>query len=258
MRKEPNKKKIGIFVLVGFSFLIFSLFFYLKEKIFPDQDNILVMYFEESIKGLNIGSPVVFKGVEIGKVVKISLLGDSETLEFSIPVYIQINKSGVLYFPKQEENRDLILDELINKGLRARLTTQSYLTGQLMIELEMLPDTKIVLRAKPFDEDIIEIPTVLSTIGALSKDLQDINIKESLDRVNIFFDSLNNNIMPQVESIVGHINKTFQKNPGIAIDTVNNLNRTLENVGEAARSLRNFADYIERHTEALLQWKGEY
>ena len=128
MRKEPNKKKIGIFVLVGFSFLIFSLFFYLKEKIFPDQDNILVMYFEESIKGLNIGSPVVFKGVEIGKVVKISLLGDSETLEFSIPVYIQINKSGVLYFPKQEENRDLILDELINKGLRARLTTQSYLT----------------------------------------------------------------------------------------------------------------------------------
>ncbi len=258
MRRTPNKKLIGLFMLIGLAILLGTIGVYLKDKLFPSKENIVVMYFEESIKGLDIGSPVVFKGVAIGKVVRISLIADTETLEFSIPVYVQISKSGGLYFPKQKQDREFILNELINKGLRARLTTQSYLTGQLMIELEMLPDTKIVMRRTNINAKFLEIPTVLSTIGALSKDLQALNLKGSVDKFNQFFDELNNDIMPQLQNIIGTINKAIEKNPGAAVDTLNNLNRTLENVGEAAKSLRNFADYIERHPEALLQGKGDY
>ena len=258
MRREPNTKMIGLFMLIGLAILIGAIGFHLKDKLFPSKDHIVVMYFEESIKGLNIGSPVVFKGVEIGKVVRISLIANTETLEFNIPVYVQINKSGSLYFPKQQESREIILNELINKGLRARLATQSYLTGQLMIELEMLPNTQIVMKKTATTKNFLEIPTVLSTIGALSKDLQALNLKESVEKFNRFFNGLNNDIMPQLQNIVGSVNKAIKKNPGVAVDTLNNLNRTLENVGEAAKSLRNFADYIERHPEALLKGKGEY
>ena len=74
MRKEPNKKLIGLFVVIGV--LIFGLLIagYVRKELFPPKDNMVVMYFDESVKGLSVGSPVVFKGVEIGKVTKIDLI----------------------------------------------------------------------------------------------------------------------------------------------------------------------------------------
>ena len=89
MRKEPNKKLIGAFMLSGLAVLlvVFGIFF--KEKIFPDKGKILVMYFEESINGLNVGAPVVFKGVQIGKVTAIDLITNAglkaEDIDYLIP-----------------------------------------------------------------------------------------------------------------------------------------------------------------------------
>lgn len=66
------------------------------------------------------------------------------------------------------ETRRQILRQLVDKGLRARLNTQNYLTGQLMVELEMMPvDTPAVYRSK--DGSIPEIPTVLSPLAELSR-----------------------------------------------------------------------------------------
>ncbi len=49
------------------------------------------------------------------------------------------------------------------------MTAQNYLTGQLVIELEMLPDTPIELRYRGHDKDVLEIPTVLSPMGKSPK-----------------------------------------------------------------------------------------
>ena len=79
MRKEPNKKLIGIFMVSGFLVLLAVFAYYVKEKVFSEDGKMIVMYFEESINGLNVGSPVVFKGVQIGKVV--SIKGETFVLE---------------------------------------------------------------------------------------------------------------------------------------------------------------------------------
>ena len=60
MRKEPNKKLIGIFMVSGFLVLLAVFAYYVKEKVFSEDGKMIVMYFEESINGLNVGSPVVF------------------------------------------------------------------------------------------------------------------------------------------------------------------------------------------------------
>ena len=96
MRKEPNKKKIGLFVIIGFISLFGIIVGMSWDKFFPDNDNLVVMYFEESVKGLNVGSPVLFKGVEIGKVSRIDLLGNEESASFSIPVYVRLRMSQEL------------------------------------------------------------------------------------------------------------------------------------------------------------------
>ena len=74
MKQEKTYKMVGFFVVIGFISFIAIIYNYLSYKFSTDESNYVVMYFDESIQGLNVGSPVMFKGVEIGKVAKIRLL----------------------------------------------------------------------------------------------------------------------------------------------------------------------------------------
>lgn len=168
MVRKPNKTMIGLFLLLGSAVFVFILGVYVKRVFFPDNSNVVVMYFQESIKGLNVGSSVVFQGVEIGKVSRIDLVADMENLTFSIPVYVNLDVSKTFVAGQDGyRNRKEVLDALIKKGLRARLTAQNYLTGQLMIELAMLPETPVSMEAEPADKDILQIPTVLVAAGRI-------------------------------------------------------------------------------------------
>lgn len=254
MRKEPNKKLIGIFMLTGLAVLAIVFGIYIKGKLFAGGKT-LVMYFEESINGLNVGSPVVFKGVQIGKVVSIDLIANPENLEFSIPVYVKMEQKKNIE-DMEFGDRETVLNELIKKGLRARLTTQSYLTGLLMIELEMLPSTPIELHHRKNNRDVLEVPTVLSQLGELSKGIQDLPVRESVVEFNKFFSKLNTDIMPQLQQTVTDVNRLISGRSGASADTLININRTLSSMSEAARSVRNLTDYLEQHPEALLKGKG--
>lgn len=254
MVRKPNIKMIGLFMIISFFLLLSTLGFLLRDKFFVDQDTIVVMFFEESVKGLSVGSPVVFKGVEIGKVTKIDLVTNPETFDFSIPVYAQIYNREIK--EGQLRNRKEMLDLLVSKGLRARLTTQSYLTGQLMIELEMMPDVPAVSKTSSYP--FLEIPTTLSPIGEFSKGIQDIPVKQTFEKVNVFFDTWNKELpvlLPQVEKLVANMDLFVNKNSKISTETLRRLNQTLTDISRAAKSLQNFTDYIEQHPESLLKGK---
>lgn len=251
--REPNKRKIGLFLMTGIIVFVLVMGYFLKDKFFIDYSKQAVMYFDESIKGLNVGAPVVFKGVEIGKVSKIDLIETGTGLDFRIPVYAQFNNNVIT----KSKNKRFILDGLIEKGLRARLTTQSYLTGQLMIELEMLPDTPLVFKAPV--PNLFEIPTTLSPLGELSKGLQSVPLKQSVEKFNYFFDTLNAQmplILPEMQKLIKNTNKLVTDNSKGSSEVIRNFNRTLIDLDMAAKSLKNFADYIEQHPDALLKGKG--
>lgn len=257
MRKQPNERFIGLFMIGGLLTLLLMGAVFLSERLFLNDGRMLVMYFEESINGLSVGSPVVFKGVQIGKVTAIDLIANAETLEFSIPVYVRLEKRRNIE-NGEFVDRERILEALIDKGLRARLATQSYLTGMLMVELEMLPGTPIVLRHPAKDKNIFEIPTVLSPLSELSKGLQDLPLKESVAAFNKFFTTLNTelpNILPQISQAATRLNKAVSNNLGATAETLNNFNQTMLSVEAAANSMRNLTDYLERHPEAILKGK---
>ena len=139
MRKKPNNKLIGLFIVSGIALFVAIIGMFVSEKMMGKDKDLVVMYFSESIMGLDVGSQVVFKGVSVGKVAKIDVITDLQELEFSIPVYVSFNERAVSSEQPTESDEE-ILHELIAKGLRARLATQNMLTGQLMIELEFIPD----------------------------------------------------------------------------------------------------------------------
>jgi paraquat-inducible protein B len=231
------------------------------EKFFPNNDNLVVMYFDESVKGLTVGSSVVFKGVEVGRVSRIDLIADEEAVKFSIPVYVRFKPNQQLInVTRRYRYRKEALDSFIEKGLRARLATQSFLTGQLMIELDVVPDTPVVLRHVN-DRNILEIPTVLSPTEKLAQGLQNLPIRTTVVRLNSILVKLDDSlplILPKLEKMMDQLSAAVDENAPQTSDTMINLNQMLSDVSQAAKALRNFADYLERHPEALLKGKEGY
>ncbi|MBR1649085.1 MAG: MCE family protein [Alphaproteobacteria bacterium] len=263
MRKKPNNKMIGLFIVCGLSLFLATMWTFVSDKIMQSDKHPVVMYFSESIKGLDVGSPVVFKGVSIGKVAKIDIITDLNDLDFSIPVYVAFNEQKITS-RQPRENAHQVLRELVKNGLRARLGTQNYLTGQLMIELEFVNASEKPIYRAPKDSKIPEIPTVLSQFAEISQGIQELPLRETVRKFNQMLDNINNDIIPQVNKVVSDFNGVVEdfdvipdRTKGIPA-SLNNFNKAVQNISNAAKSFANFADYLERHPESLLRGKGGY
>jgi len=271
MKKEPNKKLIGLFLIIGFAVFLGIIGKTVFNKIHSDTKDLAVMYFDESLPGLSEGAPVIFQGVEVGKVARIVLVTNKDDLNFHVAVYVRfkatdIISEGSLWENLWNKNKDLdFLGVMIKEGLRARLASQSYLTGQLRIDLVMLPDTEIVMFESPKKENIPQIPTVLSQKEELVRGLNRIKIQETLEKINTVAETLGKELpvlLPAITKSAENLDKALENvaksTEGVAKsteDTMSNLNETLHNVSDAAKSIENLTDYLERHPESLIKGK---
>lgn len=119
-----------------------------------------VLYFDDSVRGLQVGAPVEFQGIKVGSVLDIRLEFDNLDTTFWIPVLIEIEPERIVErnAVTGQDSPYETLDTLVERGLRARLQSGSLLTGQLFIELNMLPDTPVVLSGQ--ESRYPELPTV--------------------------------------------------------------------------------------------------
>lgn len=324
MSKRTSKTVIGIFVvsalaLVVAAVLIFGSGDFLKERYK------FVLFFKDSVKGLNVGAPVVFLGVKIGEVKDISVIEDPLNSSFYIQVIIELT-SGKIKQSLTKETRGPketyeYCNQLIKQGLRAQLGLQSVVTGQLQIELDFNPKEKAVLFGG--NDQCQEIPTIPSTFEKFTKTLENLPLEEivdklisSLNRIDALLNSpeiqeilksmklamedarqfsykANKQIQPlikkldavletysklaqnldrkidplssNVQNLVKMVteaskqaDKTFQAIEDVvgedAVPAVE-LTRSLKEFSSAARSIRNLADYLNRHPETLFRGK---
>ena len=85
MGRKANPVLIGAFVVGAIALGVVGIVVFGSGRLFADTTP-FVMYFTGSVDGLNVGSPVKFKGVEIGAVTSIQLdIGE----EARIPVWIE-------------------------------------------------------------------------------------------------------------------------------------------------------------------------
>ena len=339
MAKQASKTVIGVFVVSSIAMLIAGVIIFGSGEMFK-KTNKYVMFFEDSVKGLSVGAPVIWHGVAVGSVSSIVLKANAKNLTIDVPVVIEVDPQRV----EVEEGKSRDLREqiklMIKKGLRARLALQSLLTGSSMVEVEFLPDTPV--RLTGLDSRYPEIPTVKSPMDRLAQKLQDLpiekiagkladildnldtviadpEIKEMVHNLNVaskkldlvlenadklvlnadnqvkdLTDNLNNkvnNLSDGMQTTMGDARKLLQDvdsevkplsrkiqtalvSARVALDKANNalssvdgfvgersntrhkLNRALDEIGAAAKSLNSLMDYLERHPEALLQGKG--
>jgi len=196
MSKPANKTMIGAFVVGAVVLAVTAVVLFGSGKFFRKTEPWLT-FFQGSVKGLNVGSPVVFRGVQIGQVTDIIVGFDPTQLEVLIPVFFEIDPEKFKDIGRRVETSDADMHKaLISRGLRAQLQIQSLVTGQLLINIDFYPDTPAQLigidqfRDKMPLEDWREIPSVSTPLQELEKALSEINIKEITDDVRRAMDGI--------------------------------------------------------------------
>jgi phospholipid/cholesterol/gamma-HCH transport system substrate-binding protein len=167
MAKQANRMMIGGFVVLAVIIMAASLVVFGSGKFFQKTLK-FVLYFDESVKGLSVGAPVLFQGVQIGSVTSIVIQADLANMTTRIPVIIELMPDE-WQVRGGERNVRKNFPLLIAKGLRAQLVMQSFITGQLMIQLDFFPGTPVNL--KNISKEYVEIPTIPSTGEQLARAL---------------------------------------------------------------------------------------
>lgn len=127
--------KLGLFVISATVIAILGIVVLGGGKFFQKK-NIIETYINESVQGLDVGSPVKFRGVLIGNVEEISLTGAVYSTTHSyVLVRVSISRN-VFHFPLTDPENPAFLAE-VKRGLRVRLAPQG-LTGQAYLEADYL------------------------------------------------------------------------------------------------------------------------
>ncbi len=179
-KKTKNNKAlaIGAFIVGALTLIFFALIFFSGGNMFSQKERV-IMYFEGSVQGLQIGAPIKLKGVIIGEITDIQINFDNNDQTNNNKGNVLTAVTGDLALKhinrKGTEVKREFFEEAINKGLRAQLNFQSFLTGLLYVELDFFPDTSAVLYGAK--DDSLELPTVGTGFEEITKNLQELNLK---------------------------------------------------------------------------------
>jgi paraquat-inducible protein B len=246
MSAKANPVIVGSFVIGALVLLVGAILVFGGGRFFEERRT-FVTYFDGSLKGLRVGSNVLFRGVRVGFVRDIHVKMDRDTGEFLVPVTFQILPEAVALVDPEERllpsgRTSPGLDELIGRGLRTRLEMESFVTGQLVIELDFHPDAPATFWGEP--GDMQEIPSIPSNIQQVLERMQkfvtDLQAKVDVDElVNSVV-----NTLAGIEALVrsedlqgalGGLNRLsnleeLQDVPAAVIETLAEVDRTLAEV----------------------------
>jgi paraquat-inducible protein B len=182
MKRKASATLIGSFVVVGIALIATAIIALAGNNLFTPKER-TVMYFSGSVYGLQVGAPVVFRGVRVGSVESIEVSYDRNTDTFSIPVVAVLDSDAVrgLDGKRADASNDpeLALPALVERGLNAQLSTQSLLTGLLYVDLDLRPQLTSSSRGDP--RGMMEIPTTPTAIQNLRNQIEGIDLRKITD-----------------------------------------------------------------------------
>lgn len=211
MSRQASKTVIGAFVVAAAALAVAAVVIFGSGRLFSRTQN-YVLYFNDSMKGLNVGAPVYLKGVKIGSVTEINLQICADDLNFLTSVVIQIHGDQLdvvggedaireqlgLQGASDEKLRKMIVEQLIENGLRARLGVQSMVTGQLMVELDFHPDTEALWSGCKNEHP--ELPTILSQREIIASTLEKLPLQQIINDLHLTLQGIEEKVnSPELE-----------------------------------------------------------
>ncbi|MHC8308984.1 PqiB family protein [Pseudomonas sp. GT1P32] len=239
----------------------------------------LSLRFDQALRGLKVGAPVEFLGIEFGRVVSVNLDFDPKKRSFPVNVGIVIYPQrlgqaharmleALKHDPNDEAAGVRLMGSFIENGLRAQARSGNLLTGQLYIALDFYPKAEKVVfdpTARP-----VSIPTIPGSLEQLQEKLEGMvtkinqlpieriagNLDSNLVELRKGLAQFNAKTLPGVQTTLADVSKTLQSaSSTLAEDSPQReqLTQTLDELGRMSRSLRELSDYLGRHPESLIR-----
>lgn len=244
-----------------------------------------VMRFNESVRGLSVNAPIDFRGITLGNITAISAEYNQTHQRFDMKVETEI-------YPKRlgsigsgdnpartRDGGQEVIESMIASGLRAQLRTANLLTGQLYVALDVFPHAT---RIKPrSDESMLEIPTIATSLGELQSTIASIatkldafpleqigkdlgqtlrNANQMTDAATHLMQRLDAEIAPEARAALVEARKAIASAER-AVKPDSPLSQDARDamleIQRAAAAVRELADYLDRHPEALLRGKKD-
>ena len=171
MGSKISPTMIGAFVVSAIVLAVAGALLFGGGKFFQEKLP-FVMFFDSSVVGLNVGAPVIFRGVQIGQVTEILAIADPQTFDVRIRVKTEIVRGVIKVGEEAQRFKDQLqaMEGLIQKGARATLRMQSFVTGVLYIAIDYFPDTPV--RLLGLDKTLPELPTIPSEMDQLKSNIE--------------------------------------------------------------------------------------
>lgn len=256
MSAKSTKTLIGLFVL-GAAFLAVGALAAFGSGMFFTQKLTAIMFFDGSVSGLEVGSPVIFRGVPIGSVKEVRIEADATGLSFSIPVVVEIvggkvnikNKAGDTLLQALNQSPKELIKDLIGRGLRAQLVTQSFVTGQLAVSLDMRPDTPVTLRGA---DEGIEIPTIPSEFEKLTQTLKSLPLEELVAHLLSAVNGVERLVnAPETARIPAKIDTALTSGTQLVDDLRGRMDGLAKSLDQAVKSYSELAVNLDQRTDRL-------
>tara|TARA_R110000823_G_scaffold210224_4_gene340441 strand:- start:460 stop:1425 length:966 start_codon:yes stop_codon:yes gene_type:complete len=184
MSEQPHTVAIGAFV-AGAILIALSTFLFLIGSGLGGKEKV-IMAFDGSVTGLNIGAPVALRGVQVGQVTDIEVILDSDNIELIMLVEAEFDPGAIRI---RGAVKDDLTDELLARGLRAQLNTQSLLTGLLYVQMDFHPGSEIKLA--DIDSPYFQFPTIPTDLERIAKTLQDIDVADLAEQLTEMVQNVN-------------------------------------------------------------------
>lgn len=185
---------VGAFVMAALALIVGGILAVGQTGLFNQQHD-AVVYFDGSVKGLYVGAPVSFRGVKVGEVRRIGLVVDGQSLDTRIPVEIALQTGTALRIEANGNgDGELNIADFVQRGLRARLSLQSFVTGQMGVELDFRADTPPTLLGGGRNK-LPEIPTTQDKLDALIAQVQDLPVADLMAKLLRTLDTLDQTLL---------------------------------------------------------------
>ncbi len=266
MSKKSNPTLIGAFIIGAVALIVVSVVLIGGGKIFRDK-TVYITYFDGSLQGLRIGANVTFRGVRIGQVRELYVRFDPDTLEFDSPVLLELEEGAVRTIggiTSSQVDVDELFNSLIEKGLRAQMQMESFVTGQLLIDLDYYPDSEATMRDTI--GEYIEIPTIQNEFTAVIEDVQkfvaklkDYPIDKMLEDLAKSFQGMERIInSPELKETLTGINKLVnspdtQQLTASLQNSITHINTTVTSVQQLVKNIDNNVDPLANDISQTLQ-----
>ena len=230
MATQKTKFAVGLFVAIGIAFAILVTI-WLGMSRFLEKGRFYATYFDESVQGLDVDSPVKYRGVFTGRVESISVAPDSKLIK----VILKIDS-----------------DQKLDQNIVAQLKSVG-ITGSMFVELDQkkegqpdqsphlsFPSEFPIIASKPS-----EISGLMGGINELLNQIKSLDLDEIVGKIKTTLDNINQTVDDaNVQRISKKIESSIESMERILAD--HRWNKILTSADSAGDSLNNLLDKADR------------